>query len=407
MTSAPATAANAAATSRPPRAARIATWIYFGLNGFAVGMWVVHIPNVERATNISHSTLGLLLLVLGGAAFLGMQIAGPLADRIGQRRLVPAAGIFLGLSLFGPGLAGNWWTLGLTLALFGFGNGSLDVAMNSHAVVVERAYPRPIMAAFHAMWSIGGAFAALIGAAALRAGVDTAITLSACGVICIVVSLLTARFLIEAADEEPAEEQSQGPAQKPSARLVWQLGALAFGLMLAEGVANDWAALQFRDVLNTSTSTAAYAYGAFAIAMTVGRFATDRVAAVIGPAAIVRYGAALAALGLTTVIFVPWVPVGLVGWALFGLGLSGGVPQLFTAAGNLDRRASGALMAKVVGLGYVGLLAGPAIIGGLTHWMPLNAAFALPVVLCVLTVAAADVLKPKTGQSEADKEAAS
>lgn len=380
------------ATAAPPRAARVATWTYFGLNGFGVGMWVVHIPNIERATDISHSTLGLLLLVLGGAAFTGMQVAGPLADRVGQRRLVPAAGVLLGLSLFGPGLANSWWTLGLALLAFGFGNGSIDVAMNSQAVVVERLYPRPIMAAFHAMWSIGGAFAALIGAAALKADVPTAVSLSGAGVLCIVISLAASRFLIEAPKEpEPAEDEPERVA--PPTKLVWQLGGLAFALMLAEGVANDWAALQFRDVLETSTSTAAYAYGAFAVAMTIGRFATDRVAAIVGPAAIVRYGALLAAIGLTTVIVVPWVPVSLVGWALFGLGLSGGVPQLFTAAGNLDTRASGALMAKVVGLGYVGLLAGPALIGALAHWMPLNIAFILPVALCAITVACASVMK--------------
>jgi MFS family permease len=376
----------------PPRAARVATWLYFGLNGFAVGMWVVHIPNVEHATGITHGTLGLLLLVLGGAAFIGMQVAGPLADRVGQRRLVPAAGVLLGISLFGPGLANSWWTLGLALLAVGFGNGSIDVAMNSQAVVVERAYPRPIMAAFHAMWSIGGAFAALIGAAALKNDVPTSVSLGASGVVCIVISLAAGRFLIEPSPVVASVEDEEERVAPPR-KLVWQLGALAFGLMLAEGVANDWAALQFRDVLDTSTSTAAYAYGAFAIAMTIGRFATDRVAAVIGPAAIVRYGAALAAVGLTTVIVVPSVPIALVGWALFGLGLSGGVPQLFTAAGNLDTRASGALMAKVVGLGYVGLLAGPALIGGLTHWMPLNVAFALPVILCVVTVIAAPVLR--------------
>lgn len=374
----------------PPRAARIATWVYFGINGFAIGLWVVHIPNIEHATGITHSTLGLLLLVLGGAAFLGMQVAGPLADRVGQRRLVPASGALLGLSLFGPGLTDSWWTLGLSLILLGFANGSLDVGMNAHAVVVERAYPRPIMAAFHAMWSIGGAIAALIGAMTLRADVPTEVTLGACGALLIVVSLATARYLIEADVPEEHEEQ---PSTKPPAKLVWALGGLAFGLMLAEGVANDWAALQFRDVLGTSTSTAAYAYGAFAVAMTVGRFATDRVAAVIGAMAIVRYGAALAAVGLTVVILSPWVAVGLVGWALFGLGLAGGVPQLFTAAGNLDPRASGALMARVVGLGYVGLLAGPALIGGLAHWMPLNIAFILPAVLCVLTVLGAPVLR--------------
>ncbi|TDD16494.1 MFS transporter [Kribbella turkmenica] len=377
----------------PPRAARIATWTYFGLNGFAVGMWVVHIPNIEHATGITHSTLGLLLLVLGGAAFAGMQVAGPLVDRLGQRRLVPAAGVLLGLALFGPGFAQTWWSLGLTLIALGFANGSIDVGMNAQAVVVERGYPRPIMAAFHAMWSIGGAFAALIGAATLRAGVPTPVTLGAAGVICVVVSLAVSRFLIEATAEEHEEQEDRA---KPPAKLVWALGGLAFGLMLAEGVANDWAALQFRDILGTSVSTAAYAYGAFAVAMTVGRFLTDRVAAVVGPAAIVRYGAAMAAIGLTIVIVVPWVPVSLFGWALFGLGLAGGVPQLFTAAGNLDPRAAGALMARVVGLGYVGLLAGPALVGGLAHWMPLNFAFILPVVLCVLTFLGAPVLRSRS-----------
>ncbi|TCC44753.1 MFS transporter [Kribbella capetownensis] len=378
----------------PPRAARVATWLYFGLNGFAVGMWVVHIPSIEHAAGISHPTLGLLLLVLGGAAFTGMQVAGPLVDRLGQRRLVPAAGVLLGIALAGPGLATNWWTLGLTLILIGFGNGSIDVGMNAQAVVVERGYPRPIMAAFHAMWSIGGAIAALIGAATLRAGVPIEVTLGVAGALCIVIALAASRFLIEATtdeNDEPAEERA-----KPPGKLVWALGGLAFGLMLAEGVANDWAALHFRDILGTSVSTAAYAYGAFAVAMTVGRFLTDRVAAVVGPAAIVRWGAAMAAVGLTIVIVVPWVPVALFGWALFGLGLAGGVPQLFTAAGNLDPRAAGALMARVVGLGYVGLLAGPALIGGLAHWMPLNIAFILPLVLCVLTFLGGPVLKSRS-----------
>lgn len=386
-------------TTALPRAARVATWIYFTLNGFAVGLWVVHIPNVERATGISHSALGGLLLVLGGAAFLGMQVAGPLADRFGQRKLLPAAGVLLGVALFFPGLATSWWTLGLALLCFGFGNGTIDVAMNSHAVVVERAYPRPIMAAFHAMWSIGGAIAAVVGAATLAADVPTAVTLGACGVFTIVVSLLTARFLV---DGRPEAEQAapDAPATKPAARLVWLLGAIAFAMMLAEGVANDWAALHAKDVLGTSTSTAAFAYGSFAVAMTAGRFATDRVAALVGPVAIVRYGAALAAFGLLLVVFSPWVWPAFAGWALFGLGLSGSVPQLFSAAGNLDQRSSGALMARVVGLGYVGLLAGPALIGGLAHWIPLNVAFLVPVALCLLGVGFANVLAPRPEPSE-------
>ncbi|MEV8609391.1 MFS transporter [Amycolatopsis sp. NPDC051373] len=389
-----------------PRAARFATWSFFALNGFAVGMWVVHIPVVERATGISHTTLGALLLVLGGAAFVGMQVSGPLADRFGHRRVVPAAGVLLGLALFLPGLATSWWALGLSLVVFGFFNGSLDVAMNAQAVVVERAYPRPIMAAFHAMWSIGGALAAVVGAAVLGTGIPTAVTLSATGALCVVASLAAGRLLLDSGRGEPETETGTGPApvtpSRTPSRVVWLLGALAFALMLAEGVANDWAALHLQDVLGTSASTAALAYGSFAVAMTVGRFATDRVAALAGPVAVVRYGSALAAVGLATASLSPWVPLALVGWAIFGLGLAGGVPQLFTAAGNLDTRASGALMARVVGLGYVGLLAGPALIGGLTRWMPLNVAFAVPFGLCVAAVVAAPVIAPRQVREPAE-----
>ncbi|MBB4684289.1 MFS transporter [Amycolatopsis jiangsuensis] len=381
-------------TAAPPRAARAATWAVFAINGFTVGMWVVHIPVVEHATGISHTTLGALLLVLGAAALAGMQISGPLADRFGNHRIVPVAGILLGVAVTLPGLAVNWWTLGLTLVAFGFSNGSLDVSMNAQAVVVERAYPRPIMAAFHAMWSIGGALAAVVGAAVLGAGVPTEVSLGGTGLLCAAVMALASRFLL-AAPAGPAEAATvDNGGRRIPARTVWLLGILALALMLSEGVANDWAALYLRDGLGTSESTAALAYGSFAVAMTVGRFATDRVSAFAGPVAVVRYGCALAAVGLTVASVAPWVPLSLAGWAVFGLGLSGGVPQLFTAAGNLDTRASGALMARVVGLGYLGLLAGPAVIGGLAHWMPLNVTFALPIVLCVLGVVFAPAMKP-------------
>src|SRR4029079_9266124 len=132
-------------------------------------------------------------------------VAGPLVDRLGQRRLVPAAGVLLGIALAGPGLAHNWWTLGLALILIGFGNGSIDVGMNAQAVVVERGYPRPIMAAFHAMWSIGGAIGALLGAGTVRAGVPTEVTLGLSGLVCIVIALAARPFLLEATIGEEHE----------------------------------------------------------------------------------------------------------------------------------------------------------------------------------------------------------
>ncbi|NED80363.1 MFS transporter, partial [Streptomyces sp. SID11233] len=45
------------------RAGRRATFAVFLLNGFVMGMWVVHIPAVEDRAGIDHALLGWLLLL--------------------------------------------------------------------------------------------------------------------------------------------------------------------------------------------------------------------------------------------------------------------------------------------------------------------------------------------------------
>ena len=45
--------------------------------------------------------------------------------------------------------------LGVALFVFGASLGSLDVAMNLHAVEVERVSEKPLMSGFHALFSVG------------------------------------------------------------------------------------------------------------------------------------------------------------------------------------------------------------------------------------------------------------
>ncbi|NKZ67103.1 MFS transporter [Rhodococcus hoagii] len=374
-------------TPRPRHltAARAAIFGVFGINGFLLAMWVVHIPAIEDRTNIAHSTLGSLLLLLALGAIAGMQLAGPLADRYGSRLLVALSGTLLSIAVIGPGLASTAWQLGLALLVFGFGNGALDVSMNSQAVLTEREYGRPIMSAFHGMFSIGGVVGSLIGAVTIGAGWSPAVTLAASSVLGLAaVALCTARLLPPSAHPQP-EPHGQRRRGRYSPRVL-ALGAVAFALMLAEGVANDWSTLQVKEHLDVPASVAALAFGAFSLTMTVGRFTADRVSSALGPVAVVRYGTLIAAAGMATVVVSPWLPTTLLGWALFGLGLSGCVPQIFTAAGNLGAGAAGANMSRVVGMGYIGFLAGPATIGWLTHLVPLTVAMVVPLV-CVLVAA--------------------
>ncbi|WP_329551700.1 MFS transporter [Streptomyces sp. NBC_00696] len=384
------------------RAARVATFVYFSLCGTLMGTWVVNIPAIEERVDITHATLGGLLVLLGLGAFLGMQVAGRLTDRLGARVVVPATGVLCSVALVLPGLPRDPWTLAGALLVFGFCNGCLDVSMNAHAVHVEKAYGRPVMSAFHATFSVGGVLAALVGAATASAGLSPAAGMAAMGALGVVIALVSARALLPAepvtantadADSAPETEHAPAPARRSTSGRIWILAVLALMVMLCEGAANDWSALHLKDDLGAPASTAAFAYGTFAATMTIGRLLADRLAARFGSMAILRHGAATAGVGIAIVTVSPWIWAAFAGWALFGLGLSGCVPQLFSAAGHADPAAAGANVSRVAGLGYVGMLAGPAVIGWLTHLVALNHAFVLLILLCAVTAVAAGILR--------------
>ncbi|KIF07159.1 MFS transporter, partial [Streptomyces sp. RSD-27] len=167
--------------------------------------------------------------------------------------------------------------LGGALLLLGFGNGCLDVAMNTHAVQVERGYGRPVMSAFHAVFSVGGVLAALAGALALGAGLPAAATLGATALAGLLLALLLAPALLPGEPAPPPAPAARTGRRTPPR--IRTLAVLAFLLMLCEGVANDWSVLHLRDSFDAPPATAALAYGAFATAMTAGRLLADRVAA--------------------------------------------------------------------------------------------------------------------------------
>jgi predicted MFS family arabinose efflux permease len=137
--------------------------------------------------------------------------------------------------------------------------------------------------------------------------------------------------------------ETQAPesrAAKPRVpRGVWALAAVAMMVMLREGVAYDWSTVQLRTVVHASAATSALAYGAYATAATVGRLIADRLSARFGPVALFLSGTALAGLGMVMVVLSHQATLAIAAWAAVGLGLSGRIPQLFTAAGGLDRDA--------------------------------------------------------------------
>jgi MFS family permease len=172
------------------------------------------------------------------------------------------------------------------------------------------------------------------------------------------------------------------------------LGVLAFCCLVGEGAAADWASVYLRDTVGSSAGFAAAGYAAFSIMMTVGRLAGDRLAARFGPVLLVRGCGLLAAAGLGAALLVAQPVAGVIGFGLFGAGLSCIAPLIFSAAGSHDPAQAGRAIARVASLGWIGFLTGPIVIGRASEVVGLGAALALPVVLALFVAVAASALRP-------------
>ncbi|MFW0796502.1 MFS transporter [Gordonia sp. CPCC 205515] len=381
------------------RQSRVGVAVVFALNGFLAAMWVAHIPVISTRTGVSHDQLGGLLLLLGASAFVGMQLCGPLIDRWGSRPTTVGAAALLSVAVLGPVTATGPVSLAAALAVFGFANGSLDVSMNAQAVVVEQAYARPIMSAFHGYFSVGSLIGSAIVAITLWADVGVVRTVIGATVLGLLLTAVVARSLtgrpVAAGDSESVDEPSGPWWRGVDLRRLVLLAVVAFALMLAEGTAYDWSALHVVETYGVRDAIGAITFGAFSAAMTIARFGVDRIAAVLGPVTVVRAGSLIGLVGMLTAIVAPTTVWAIVGWTVFGVGLAGLIPQIFTAAGNLTTNASGRSISLVVGCGYLGMLAGPAIVGFISSRTSLATALGVAVVALIIAIAAAGVVRPE------------
>lgn len=406
------------------RRARVAVLLYFFLLGMIGAVWVARIPAIKHRLELTDGALGAALLAMPAGLVVVMLVCGRLVDRYGSGRVTRPAGVAFALGLVPLGFVGGLPALVAGLFFFGLVSGLLDVAMNAHAVRVERGYGRPIMTSFHAVYSVGGFAGALFGGLFAWLDVAPAPTFLAAGLPMAVVGVVAGRGLLPSPDptqapppnpseiphaagpadaldapdapdapEAPEAPDAPGPRGRRPALVVALLGVVAFCCLVGEGAADNWSAVYLHDDLGTSQGFAALGFAAFSITMTIGRLAGDRLALRLGPVRLVRGCGLLAATGLAAGLLADHPIGGIAGFAALGAGLSCIVPQVFSAAGNTDPARAGRNLARVAGLGYLGLVSGPVVIGGAANLVGLPSALAIPALLAIGVAAAAGVMR--------------
>ena len=352
---------------------RAAIALVFFANGAGMASWLPHIPTVQAALGLTPAGLGLALLATAAGALVGIPLAGVASARRGSRAVVRASALVFFAVLALPIVTPSIPLLVAMLFVLGAGNGALDVAMNAQAVALETRGDRPIMSSFHGLWSVGGLVGAGGAAAALHAGWSAPAHVVAA--VAIFGSLAAAGCLgLLPAKHDVQPERAR--AVRPTGALVG-LGAIAFLALLAEGAVGDWSAVYLQHSLGAAPSTAALGFAGFSLAMALGRFCGDGLARRFSDAALVRASTVLGAVGLGAALAVGTPAIGIAGFACVGFGIANLVPIVFRTAGALPGLAASESIAAVGTAGYVGLLAGPPVIGFAAEALTLGGALGL------------------------------
>ncbi|MGW1604879.1 MFS transporter [Streptomyces eurythermus] len=350
------------------------TGYFLGL-GVVMAIWGARMPAVQHAARLSTAQLSWVLLAAALGMVAGLQAGGRLArpDRLPVLLMGGAAGLAGALAALGQ--CRTLASLLVAALAFGAAHGVVDVAANSAAVRCQNAYGRPIMASLHAAYSLGALGAAALAAATAATSHHTLFLATGLALTVAVLAAGPTTLALDGTDQPPTLSGGGTAVALPRGRL-WLLGALAASSLLGEGAAADWAAVHVH-TLGGTTAAAASAFALYSAGMTLGRLTGDRLTTAFATPTVVRAGAVLAAAGLTTGVLANSVPAALTGWTVFGLGLSTTVPCLITAAGRGGPKA----VATVSVTGYLGLLAGPALIGALAGATTLPTALLLPALL--------------------------
>lgn len=351
---------------------------FFFIGGFGSASWAPLVPLLRERLAIGDDVLGMLLLCVGIGSLVTMPLAGVLSTRLGCRKVLTVTAVVYAAVLVAICAVDSLLLAVPVILLFGALMGCVDVVINVAAVIVEQGIGRRIMSGTHAFWSIGGfvgagLYGVWVGAMGLA---PMQSTLIAAGVILLFTGLFGSRLI-------PYGGGGGRLIAIPRGIIVF-IGIAAFIAFLSEGAVMDWSGVYLTTVRGFDLALAGVGFSVFSAAMFLMRLLGDAVVQRLGQRRVAVGGALLACAGILLVMFAPVDALLYAGFFAIGIGAANIVPVFFSLMGKQNVMPIGAAVSAVSTMGYLGILAGPAAIGLVSHLVNLQAAFGILAALCLL-----------------------
>jgi len=351
------------------------------------GTWAIYIPSVKEKLDINKADLGIALFFLALGVFTVFPVASKIINKLGVGRTTWWGVIFCTITCLLPLAAPNYQLLCASLFFFGVSNGITDIAMNTLVTELEKEDKIQFMSAAHGFFSLGGVVAGL--GSFLIPVVNNPIAHMGC--IAVLVLGVNVFFKKQYALKRAAPIEKE-PFSIKLFKPLFFLGFIGFISFASEGAVVDWSALYLKEVTLAPDQWYGAGFLAFSMMMTLGRFLGDGISERVGSVKILIIGALVAIIGYVGILTGTTV-LAIVGFALTGLGFSVMVPELFRIGGKVKGVDSAQGIAFIAGIGYLGFLSGPVILGFLAEENGLSFSFWTLLACAILVFLIATVLR--------------
>ncbi|PTR00906.1 fucose permease [Mucilaginibacter yixingensis] len=357
-----------------PRKARIASTVFFFISGFGYSAWASRIPSIQQHLHMNEAQLGTVLFAMPVGLMCTMPITGKLLGRYSSRSIMVTGALVYAIMLGLLGFVNQQWQLAIILFFFGSSRNLFNLSLNAQSVSLQSLYSKSILTAFHGVWSLAGFAGAALGYLMVLFNITPQWHLPAVCISMIASSLI---FFPDTLYHRPVAVQQKKPVFSLPDKFLLKFSLICFACMACENTMYDWSGIYFEKALHTTKQGATAAFVFYMVAMTLSRFAGDKLVTRLGIKTILKYSGWFILVGLAIAVAFPYPLTAGLGFVFTGAGVSCVVPLVFSMAGKSKTMGSATALAAISTIGYLGFLVVPPLVGYVAQAAGLRVAFGI------------------------------
>ncbi|CAI8396971.1 MAG: Inner membrane protein YbjJ [Polaribacter sejongensis] len=341
------------------------SWVFSSIN-ILIGTWILYIPFIKLKFNLDDAQIGFALFFSALGLLISIPFVPKINRKIGVGKSTKIGIIFLAIVYNLPLLATDYFLLCGALLLIGLFSGFTDISLNALTSQIEKTTRQHFMSAAHGFFSLGGFIGAGIGSIYISHFSNPKIHMLGISVFVILTSLLLSKNYEEVKGLE-MEKSKKNASFFKNIKPLFAISIIAFIILFNEGAVEHWSNLFLFEVVNVSQSEAGLGFIIFSLTMTIGRFLGDGFSQKMGSKKIILY-ATLVSLIAYFFIITSSLYLSVLGFGILGFGLSVIVPEIYRIAGKNKEIETSLAISIVSGIGFVGFLVGPVLLGTISNF---------------------------------------